>query len=108
MKAKYLALCLSLSVIIPSVHAVSSQNASPPKQAAVVKNKIDLNKADLSTLTGSFKGIGKKRAEAIVAYRESHHGFKSIEELASVKGFGQHFIDVNREKLNEVFTINLL
>ncbi|CEG56296.1 ComEA family DNA-binding protein [Legionella fallonii] len=106
MKAKYTALCLSLFIIIPSVHAASSQNPSSTKQAAVVKNKIDLNKADLSALTGSFKGIGKKRAAAIIAYRESHHGFKAIEELASVKGFGQHFLDVNKEKLKEVFTVN--
>lgn len=106
MKAKYFALCMSLSVIIPSTHAVSNPNIPLPKQAPVVKNRIDLNKADLSALTGSFKGIGKKRAEAIIAYRESHHGFKSIEELASVKGFGQHFLDVNREKLKEIFMIN--
>lgn len=106
MKAKYLALYLSLSVLIPAVHAVGSQNTALLNQATVVKNKIDLNKADLSTLTGSFKGIGKKRAEAIIAYRESHHGFKAIEELASVKGFGQHFLDTNKEKLKETFTIN--
>ena len=52
---------------------------------AQVSHKIDLNKADAAALTGSVKGIGKKRAEAIVAYREGHHGFKAVQELAEVK-----------------------
>lgn len=105
MKARYIAMYLSLFVVTIPVHAISSETP-PVKQTMVVSNKIDLNKADLSVLIGSFKGIGKKRAEAIIAYRENHHGFKAIEELAEVKGFGQRFIEVNRDKLKEVFIIN--
>jgi competence protein ComEA len=105
MKARILAVVLSLVVVALPVQAVSNPK-TPPESIETVNKKIDLNKADLSTLTGSFKGIGKKRAEAIIAYRENHQGFKSIEELAEVKGFGQHFIEVNGEQLKEVFTIN--
>jgi competence protein ComEA len=105
MKARHIAMYLSLFVVTIPVHAVNEITPSV-KQTLVVSNKIDLNKADLLTLTGSFKGIGKKRAEAIIAYRENHHGFKAIEELAEVKGFGQRFIEVNRDKLKEVFIIN--
>ena len=97
-----IALLLLSTTIIP-LHA--SPPLKPPA-AQTVSTKINLNKADLSTLTGSFKGIGKKRAQAIITYRDSHHGFKSIEELADIKGFGQHFMDINREKLNQVFTVN--
>ena len=106
MKARFFAVCLSLSVLSIPVYAASSPPITPAKQNVAVSNKIDLNKADLSTLTGSFKGIGKKRAEAIIAYRESHQGFKAIEELAEVKGFGSRFVEANREKLKEVFIIN--
>ncbi|MFI4919362.1 MAG: ComEA family DNA-binding protein [Legionellales bacterium] len=108
MKARYLAVLLSsLFVVTLPVQA----DGSPNKHVAVnktapVQNKIDINKANLSTLTGSFKGIGKKRAEAIIAYRESHKGFKSLEELAEVKGFGQRFMETNREKLKDVFVVN--
>ncbi|HAT9933855.1 TPA: helix-hairpin-helix domain-containing protein, partial [Legionella pneumophila subsp. pneumophila] len=42
----------------------------------------------------------------IIAYRENHQGFKSLEELAEVKGIGQRFVDKNREKLKEIFVIN--
>lgn len=107
MKAKIIAVLLSLFVVTLPAHADSgSKKQSPIKQTVVVNTKIDLNKADLSVLTGSFKGIGKKRAEAIIAYRESHSGFKSLEELAEIKGFGQRFVDTNRDKLKEVFVIN--
>ena len=109
MKARSIAVLMSLVVATIPVHATNTyknQLVSSETAAVAVSNKIDLNKADLATLTGSFKGIGKKRAEAIIAYREEHHGFKSIEELAEVKGFGQHFVDVNRDKLNEVFFIS--
>ncbi|KTD72856.1 ComEA family DNA-binding protein [Legionella tucsonensis] len=106
MKAKFIAVVLSLSVITLSAHAVNSKENSIKTKPPVVIHKIDLNTADLSMLTGSVKGIGKKRAEAIIAYRKSHHGFKSLEELAEVKGLGQHFVTANRDKLNQVFVIN--
>ncbi len=104
MKAKIIAVLLSFFVI-----SIPLQAAAPPttvaEQAPTANHKIDLNKADVSALTGSFKGIGKKKAEAIIAYRDSHQGFKSLEELAEVKGLGQHFMDSNRDKLNEAYVI---
>ncbi|RUR11928.1 helix-hairpin-helix domain-containing protein [Legionella sp. km772] len=93
MKARFIAILLSFFVI-----SLSLQAAPAAAESSNTPLKIDLNKADLKILTGSFKGIGKKRAEAIIAYRDSHQGFKSIEELAEVKGLGQHFMESNREK----------
>ena len=101
MKARFIAMLLSFLVISIPLHA------TPPKpldQQSTSSPKIDLNRADVSVLTGSFKGIGKKRAEAIIAYRDSHQAFKSIEELADVRGLGQHFVDTNRDKLNEIYS----
>ncbi|HHT0593780.1 TPA: ComEA family DNA-binding protein [Legionella anisa] len=106
MKAKFIAAVLSLSVVTLSAHAALAKESSIKIKPPVVIHKIDLNTADLSMLTGSVKGIGKKRAEAIIAYRKSHHGFKSLEELAEVKGLGQHFVTANRDKLNQVFVVN--
>lgn len=50
-------------------------------------SRINLNlaqKEDLMTLTG----IGENRALAIIAYREEHGGFTSVEELKKVEGIG--------------------
>lgn len=106
MKFNYMAVCLALSLVHSTLYATAASTTAIPSKATVLKDKIDLNKADLSKLIGSFKGIGKKRAEAIISYRENHHGFKALEELSAVKGFSQHFYDINREKLKELFTVS--
>ena len=59
---------------------------------------ININTADKEVLM-SIKGIGEKRAEAIIAYREQNGPFKSVDQLAEIKGLGQVFIDSNREQL---------
>jgi competence protein ComEA len=61
--------------------------------------KVDLNGADAATLQRELAGIGKGKAEAIVAYRESNGPFSSVEELLEVKGIGKSILDRNRDKL---------
>lgn len=104
MKARTLAVLLSLGTLSIPAYAQDAPLAPAEKQSTV-SEKIDLNKADVATLTGSFKGIGKKRAEAIIAYREAHQGFKSVEELSEVKGIGQHFLEANADKLKETYSV---
>lgn len=47
--------------------------------------KVNLNSASLSDLT-SIPGIGMVKAEAIIAYREIHGNFQSIEDVMEVDG----------------------
>ncbi len=106
MKIKCTTLFLSFAVMTLPVYAEASKGTAPTEiQNSSVSKQIDLNKADLSALTGSFKGIGRTRAKAIIDYRESHKGFKSIEELAQVKGIGHHFVEINKDKLKQVYLI---
>lgn len=49
--------------------------------------KVSLNKATVADLT-TISGIGEKRAKDIIAYREEHGKFKSIDELSNVSGIG--------------------
>jgi competence protein ComEA len=49
---------------------------------------VDLNSAGQAELE-AVKGIGPSKAKAIMAYREKNGGFKSVDELANVKGFGK-------------------
>nr|MBA3493967.1 helix-hairpin-helix domain-containing protein [Gammaproteobacteria bacterium] len=44
-------------------------------------------------------GIGPAKAEAIVAYREKHGPFKSVDDLVMVQGIGEKTVEMNRESL---------
>jgi len=59
---------------------------------------ININEADLDTLM-SIKGVGEKRAEAIIAYRSKHGDFVSVDELSDVQGVSEALVDKNRETL---------
>lgn len=53
---------------------------------------INLNEADLMMLQ-SLSGIGPKKAEAIIAYREEHGSFQSIDELKNISGIGAETVE---------------
>lgn len=61
--------------------------------------KISLNHADKSKLM-ELPGIGEKRAQDIIDYRESHQGFKKIEELKEVSGIGDKTYEKLKDKLS--------
>ena len=52
---------------------------------------VDINKANLSDLS-TLKGIGPKKAQAIIAYRETNGPFKSLDDLTHIKGIGKKSI----------------
>ena len=54
--------------------------------------KIDINKATEEVLI-ALPGIGIKTARAIVAYRETIGGYKSLEQLRLVRGVGEKVYD---------------
>ncbi len=61
---------------------------------------ININTADKETLMSVIKGVGEKKAEAIIAYRNENGNFKSIDELTNVKGIGQGTVDRHKDQLS--------
>lgn len=60
---------------------------------------VDINTATSDQLAEQLKGVGQKKADRIVAYREQHGPFQSVMDLALVKGIGAKIIEKNLEKL---------
>ena len=60
---------------------------------------VNINIADAPTLAANIKGVGVKKAEAIVAYRDTHGSFSRVEELSKVRGIGLKKVEKNRENL---------
>jgi competence protein ComEA len=74
--------------------------SSPAKTISnPVSALVNINTADGETLAAELKGIGLKRAKAILAYRNEHGPFKSIDDLIKIKGISKRIVDQNREKI---------
>ncbi|MFD1177733.1 helix-hairpin-helix domain-containing protein [Paenibacillus puldeungensis] len=71
----------------PSGSAGSAESSQPPKQ-----NLININQAGLTELQ-EIPGIGKKKAEAIIDYRNAHGAFTSVNDLKKVKGIGDKMLE---------------
>ncbi|EAR60799.1 ComEA family DNA-binding protein [Neptuniibacter caesariensis] len=56
---------------------------------------LDINTASVEQLSTNLKGIGHSKAEAIVAHREQHGPFKTVDELTQVKGIGKATVSKN-------------
>jgi competence protein ComEA len=64
----------------------------------VMADPVNINSADKATLM-AVKGVGERRAEAIIAWREKNGPFKSVEQLMEVEGIGQATLDANKDLL---------
>jgi competence protein ComEA len=60
---------------------------------------VNINTADAVSLAAALNGIGIKKAEAIVAYREQKGKFTSAEQLLEVKGIGKATLEKNKDKI---------
>ena len=81
-------------IIVPNIDAgpvpppPSGVSGGAPSQGGTqAAGKISLNTATAQELT-ALTGVGEKTAQAIIAYRDAHGGFTSIDELQQVKGIG--------------------
>ncbi len=59
---------------------------------------VNINSANAEQLA-SLNGIGDSKAAAIVAWRQANGPFRSVEQLAEVKGIGLKTVEKNRERL---------
>jgi competence protein ComEA len=56
---------------------------------------VNINTANAQALSENIKGIGLKKAAAIIAYREKNGKFKKVEDLTKVKGIGNKLLEKN-------------
>lgn len=94
-----------MQVYIPTVQErFSGENASfgtegqTGKEAENRDTRIDLNRATKEQLM-TLPGVGETRAQAIIAYREAHGRFETIEELMEVSGIKQGVYDRLKEMI---------
>ncbi|MFI8747733.1 ComEA family DNA-binding protein [Pseudomonas sp. NPDC077186] len=94
------AVLASLSLAAVAAETPQTESAKPVAVQVAQVAVVNLNTADADTLQRELAGIGETKAKAIVAYREEHGNFASVDELLEVKGIGQATLEKNRDKLS--------
>ena len=94
----FVAMILALGVTGSAFAAEKSTDNSSAKSVQIVE-KVNINSADAETIANNLHRVGVKKAEAIVAYREAHGKFTSVEQLLEVKGIGEAILANNRDRL---------
>lgn len=61
---------------------------------------VNINTADAATLDRVLVGIGPSKAQAIVAHRKAKGAFKSVAQLAEVKGIGPATLQRNSGRIS--------
>ncbi|MGO2464784.1 MAG: ComEA family DNA-binding protein [Serratia proteamaculans] len=84
------------------VLSVPAGNAGQGAEAGAAVNdeaSVSINQADAEQLASMLKGVGLKKAESIVRYREQNGPFTQIEQLQEVPGIGPALFERNRTRL---------
>lgn len=66
---------------------VKTDIAKAEKADAATSKTVNINTATLSELQ-NIPGIGEKKAQTIIDYRNEHGAFKKVQDLTKVKGIG--------------------
>ena len=91
-----------MQIIVPNLHSkqaggvteeISEKgNTSNTTPSNSKPGTVNINTATLEELQ-TLKGIGKKKAEAILQYRKEHGAFRTKEDLLQVKGIGKKALE---------------
>lgn len=91
-----------MQIIVPNLHSKQEEgvtegnsekgNSSNTTPSNSKQGTVNINTATLEELQ-TIKGIGKKKAEAILQYRKEHGPFRTKEDLLQVKGIGKKALE---------------
>jgi len=57
--------------------------------------QVSINSASAEDLAHAMNGVGLKKAQAIIAYRDEYGPFKTIDDLKQVPGIGTSLVERN-------------
>ena len=66
---------------------------------AWAQQTVNINTAEADEIAQTLTNVGPAKAQAIVDYRDANGAFRSLEQLAMVKGIGLVTIEKNRDRI---------
>ena len=81
-----------------SAPSSSSDSSSSNSTSSSNTEQVHLNSATVQDLQ-KLNGVGQKKAEQIIEYRDQNGGFKQIEDLTKVTGIGEKTFEKLKDQL---------
>ncbi|MDP6264893.1 MAG: ComEA family DNA-binding protein [Pseudomonadales bacterium] len=88
-----------LAFTFGGISYADTTDKSQMAQLTQAQEQVNINDADAQTIQRVLVGVGRSKAEAIVAYREANGRFYSLEELLEVKGIGKSTLAKNSGRI---------
>ncbi|MGB3620115.1 hypothetical protein FT643_12295 [Ketobacter sp. MCCC 1A13808] len=90
-------ICL-FSVLLVTLKCIQP-DVSYAREEFLILLPININEANALTLSRALTGIGPKKAEAIIAFREEHGDFENLHDLLQVRGIGPGTLAKNHSRI---------
>jgi len=86
-------------IVVPKVgEEVTEIPTGATSKEASKDGKVNINTATVEELK-TLKGVGEKKAEAIIEYRKKNGSFKTKEDLMKVRGIGKKLFESFQERI---------
>ncbi|BEN09859.1 hypothetical protein SMETP3_03470 [Serratia marcescens] len=83
----------------PMLSTPASNGGQSVMTKATEEAAVSINQATAEQLAAALSGVGLKKAEGIVRYREQNGPFTQVEQLQEVPGIGPALFEKNRTRL---------
>lgn len=100
--ALYFSLALGGALCYPGLSAAETATETETRAEQVAQpqdGQVSINEATAEQLSAAMNGVGLKKAQAIVSYREQYGPFTAIEQLKEVPGIGNSLVERNAGRL---------
>lgn len=89
---------INVPTIEEAAHLPLSTEAAPEESGTNEGNLVNINTASAEELT-TLSGIGVAKAEAIIAYRQTHGRFQTIDEIKNIEGIKEGVFNKIKDKI---------
>lgn len=90
---------LLVSLILAFSTSVWADSPSKAELYEGIEVTVNINTATAEELSALLVGIGDKKAQEIVQYRDQNGAFQKPDDLANVKGIGAATVEKNRKRI---------
>ena len=86
-------------IVVPKVGEEAEEiSAGETRNEGTKEGKVNINTATVEELK-TLKGVGEKKAEAIIEYRKKNGSFQTKEDLMKVRGIGKKLFESFQERI---------